>query len=102
GMQVLSKKSGVFTEEDERIGTALAAQCAVALQRARLLSELLVKERMEREIAVARDIQMRVFPKSMPAIPGYDVAGWSRPARQTGGDILDVVGLDYRPAEALL
>lgn len=101
-MQVLNKKDGVFTVEDERIGTALAAQCAVALQRARLLAELLVKERMERELAVARDIQMRVLPKKMPVIPGYDVAGWSRPADQTGGDIFDVVGLDFGRAMLLL
>ena len=57
---------------------------------------------MEREIAVARDIQMRVFPKKMPVIPGYDVAGWSRPADQTGGDIYDVVGLDDGRAMLLL
>ena len=46
---------------------------------------------MERELEVARDIQTRVFPRSMPAVAGYDVAGWSRPADQTGGDIYDVL-----------
>jgi phosphoserine phosphatase len=101
-LQVLNKHDGVFTAEDERIATALAAQCAVALQRARMLTDLLVKERMEREIAVARDIQMRVFPKKMPAIAGYDVAGWSRPADQTGGDVYDVVGLEGGRAMLLL
>jgi phosphoserine phosphatase RsbU/P len=45
---------------------------------------------------------MRVFPKKMPVIPGYDVAGWSRPADETGGDIYDVVGLDGGRAMLLL
>ena len=92
-LQVLNKKEGIFTEEDERIATALGAQCAVALQRARLLKELVAKEKMERELAVAREIQMRVLPQEVPSLPGYDIAGWSRPADETGGDIYDIIGL---------
>ena len=51
---MLNKQDGVFGDEDERIATALGAQCAVALQRARLLEDLVAKEKMERELAVAR------------------------------------------------
>ena len=92
-LQVLNKKEGVFTEVDERIATALGAQCAVALQRARMLKDLVAKEKMERELAVAREIQMRVLPQEVPILPGYDIAGWSRPADETGGDIYDIIGL---------
>ncbi len=88
-LQVLNKEGGVFTAEDEGVATALAAQCAVALQRVRLLEDLLVKQKMERELAVAREIQMRVLPQQMPSVPGYDIDGWSRPADETGGDIFD-------------
>jgi phosphoserine phosphatase len=45
---------------------------------------------MERELEVARGIQMRVLPQVMPRVEGYDVSGWCRPADQTGGDIFDV------------
>lgn len=90
-LQVLNKQDGVFTEIDERIATALAAQCAVALQRSRMLEELVEKERMERELEVARDIQMRILPKEVTSPPGYDLAGWSRPADQTGGDTFDII-----------
>jgi len=92
-LQVLNKSDGVFTGEDEHIATALGAQCAVALQRARMLEDLVTKEKMERELAVARDIQMRVLPKEVPDLPGYDVAGWSRPADETGGDTYDIIGV---------
>lgn len=92
-LQVLNKSDGVFTGEDEHIATALGAQCAVALQRARMLEDLVTKEKMERELAVARDIQMRVLPKEVPDFPGYDVAGWSRPADETGGDTFDIIGV---------
>jgi phosphoserine phosphatase len=92
-LQVLNKKDGIFEAEDERIAKVLGAQCAVALQRMRFLEDLVEKERMERELAVARKIQMRVFPRTMPEVAGYDVSGWSRPADETGGDIFDVIGL---------
>lgn len=90
-LQVLNKDGGVFSAEDEQIATALGAQCAVALQRTRLLGDLVVKERMEQELLVARRIQMRVFPQVMPKIEGYDICGWCRTADETGGDIFDLI-----------
>lgn len=95
-LQVLNKREGPFAEGDVPVASALAATCAIAIQRMRLLEEIVEKRRMERELEVARDIQTRVFPKSMPEVAGYDVAGWSRPADQTGGDIYDVLRLDDR------
>ena len=90
-LQVLNKRGGPFDEADIPVSSALAATCAIAIQRMKLLEEIVEKRRMERELEVARDIQTRVFPKSMPTVAGYDVAGWSRPADQTGGDIYDVL-----------
>jgi sigma-B regulation protein RsbU (phosphoserine phosphatase) len=101
-LQMLNKVDGVFTAEDEQVATALGAQCAVALQRVRLMAEVVAKEKMERELAVARDVQMRVLPKVMPPVAGYDLAGWSRPADETGGDVFDVIALDTRRTMLLL
>lgn len=99
-MQVLNKRGRSFGADDERVATALAAQCAVALQRQRLLEEIVAKEKMERELEVARQIQISFLPKTMPAVPGYEIAGWSRPADQTGGDVFDAVA--YGPGRAVL
>jgi phosphoserine phosphatase len=93
-MQVLNKVGGVFGPRDERIATVFAAQCAVALQRARLLEGVLRQQKLERDLALARDIQLRVLPADLPAVAGYDLAGSSRPADQTGGDIYDCVPRD--------
>lgn len=93
-LQVLNKRTGVFGDDEIDVATALAASCAVAIQRMRLLEDLLAKQRMERELEVARDIQTRVLPKTMPSLSGYEVAGWSRAADQTGGDIFDVIARD--------
>jgi len=93
-LQVLNKRTGVFGDDEVDVATALAASCAVAIQRMRLLEDLLAKQRMERELEVARDIQTRVLPKTMPRLAGYEIAGWSRAADQTGGDIFDVIATD--------
>ncbi|HEU5180223.1 MAG TPA: GAF domain-containing SpoIIE family protein phosphatase [Candidatus Polarisedimenticolia bacterium] len=93
-MQVLNKREGVFSEEDESIATALAAQCAVAIQRTQMLMELVENEKLKQELSVARDIQARVLPKAVPRLAGYDLAGWSRPANETGGDIFDIIAMD--------
>ncbi len=93
-LQLLNKMpEGVFDDHDEQIAQALAAQCAVAIKRAVLIEEHLVKEKLERDLALAREIQSRVLPGDMPQIAGYDLAGWSRSAEETGGDIYDLIEL---------
>ena len=90
-LQLLNKKEGAFDERDERTAEALAAQCAVALQRVQLTEQLVEKRRMDRELEVARNIQMGLLPGTMPHLPGYDLAGFCRPADRTGGDAFDLV-----------
>ncbi len=92
-VQVLNKLDGVFTPYDERLAEALAAQVGVALQRATLMEHYAQKKQMEGALAIAREIQQSLLPKAAPQIPGYDIAGWSRPADQTGGDCYDFIPL---------
>jgi len=88
-LQILNKRGGAFDARDEGIAEALGAQCAVALQRARMTDALVAKERMDRELAVARDIQAGFLPRVMPRPAGYELAGTSVPADETGGDTFD-------------
>ncbi|MBL8963072.1 MAG: SpoIIE family protein phosphatase [Phycisphaerae bacterium] len=55
----------------------------------RLADERAARERLERDMHVARQIQQGLLPAEPPPIEGFDVAGWSRPADQTGGDYYD-------------
>jgi phosphoserine phosphatase len=94
-MQVLNKAGGgVFDEHDEALATALAAQCAVALQRVRMTEAIIEGEKMRQELEMARIVQMSTLPASMPALPGYDVYGTFKPAELTGGDTFDLAALD--------
>jgi sigma-B regulation protein RsbU (phosphoserine phosphatase) len=48
---------------------------------------LLEKQRLEADLAVAREIQQRMLPQSPPSVPGLDVAGVSIPSKEVGGDL---------------
>jgi len=93
-MQVLNKSGGVFDVDDEVLAAALAAQCAVALQRVRMTEALLEGERMRQELEMARVVQMSTLPAVMPSLPGYDLFGTFRPAELTGGDTFDLAMQD--------
>lgn len=93
-LQILNKNNGVFDEHDEFVAQALAAQAAVVLHRATLTEQMIASERLDREITVARDVQMGTLPKTMPEMRGYDFGGAFAPTDQTGGDLYDFVPLD--------
>ncbi|MGQ0587216.1 MAG: ATP-binding SpoIIE family protein phosphatase [Gammaproteobacteria bacterium] len=98
-LQILNKRKGVFDSHDEQLAAALAAQCAVALQRVQMTEALVAGERLKQEIAVAREIQQGTLPRTMPALAGYEVFGAFHPADETGGDTFDLAPL---PGDRLL
>ena len=92
-LQALNKHDGVFDRRDEEEGSILGSLAGVAIQRQMLLDEFAEKQRLVHDLAVAREIQSSLLPKRDPAVEGYDIAGWNRPADETGGDCFDYVPL---------
>lgn len=88
-LQVLNKRGGSFTNWDVALVHNYGAQAGVALQRHVLLEEFAEKQRLERDLDIARTIQQEVLPKEAPLLEGFEIAGWSQPADQTGGDFYD-------------
>jgi len=88
-LQALNKRGGCFDTYDEWLAGILSAQAGVALQRQRLLLEYAEKQRMQRDLDIARSIQQQLLPKASPTIEGWDIAGWNQPADETGGDCFD-------------
>jgi phosphoserine phosphatase len=89
-MQLHNKRTGGFDAADESLATAVAAQCAVALQRSRLTEELLEKAHLDEEVELARELQMSTLPEHLPVIHGYDLHGYFLPAGRAGGDLYDL------------
>jgi len=101
-LQLLNKNDGVFDAGDAALAEVLAAQCAVALQRVRATEQLIETERLTRELALARDIQMGFLPDSLPVLDDYDFAALAQPAEETGGDTFDLAALPDGSVAVLL
>lgn len=93
-LQALNKRGEPFSGEDENLARVLSAQAGVALERGRLLEEYAEKQRMQRDLEIARSIQQALFPTQNPVVDGYEVAGWNRSADETGGDCYDFIRLE--------
>jgi sigma-B regulation protein RsbU (phosphoserine phosphatase) len=107
-MIVHTSQKSRFTPGEVALLQTFANQAAVAIQRVGLVealrekiaqleaaqAELVQKERMERELELARQVQQSVLPRIFPLMPGYTFAARNKPARQVGGDFYDVILLD--------
>jgi PAS domain S-box-containing protein len=71
-------------ERTEQLKRAMAKQQEEAQER----------QRIEQELRVARLIQQTLLPKTLPGLPGYDVAAYYQPAREVGGDFYDFLELE--------
>ena len=89
--------SARLRESDQRLIADLRRKNKELAQAYRELQEaqaaLVEKERLERELELAREIQQRLLPKTFPRLAGFDCAAASQPARQVGGDFYDVIPL---------
>ncbi len=91
-MDLEHTRRGFFTEEHKRTMTTLAAQIAIALENARLYEEIERQERrLERDLSLARELQMRLLPQTLPTVAHLDVAAKFVPARAIGGDLYDFI-----------
>lgn len=107
-MIIQSTQKASFTPGQTAILQTFANQAALAIQRAGLVDELrarlieletaqaevVKKERMERELELARQVQQSLLPRVFPVLPGFAVAARAQAARQVGGDFYDVIVLD--------
>jgi sigma-B regulation protein RsbU (phosphoserine phosphatase) len=107
-MIVHTSRKSRFAPGEVALLQTFANQAAVAIQRAGLVealqqkiveleaaqAELVQKERLERELELARQVQQSVLPRIFPMVPGYTFAAHNQPARQVGGDFYDVILLD--------
>lgn len=83
-------KRGFFTDDHQRTITTLAAQIAIAIENARLYEQIAHQERrLERDLAMARELQFRLLPQVRPKLANLEIAAKFSPARAIGGDLYD-------------
>ena len=100
-LQLLNKKEG-FSDDDEAFLDALSAHVALALEKAQLHRARVEKEKMERDLALAREIQAGFLPDAPPRFPGIEIAVSHRASQMVGGDYYDFLPVQVEGGEALL
>lgn len=95
GVLILEEAEGGrrFRARRLEIINGIAQQAALAIQSDRLQGEMVVRERLETEVKLAREIQSAFIPQVLPHFAGWELAGRWETARQVGGDFYDVIEL---------
>lgn len=87
------KVSSGFEQDDIETISIFAAQAAVAIDNAHLFEQQVERERLEREMSIAREVQQKLLPQNVPEISGLSMAASSVSAQEVGGDYYDFVRL---------
>ncbi len=94
-LAVVNKRGvGAFQQEELELLVTLADQAASTVELVRLYDEMAEKQRLEQELKLAHDFQQMLLPKSCPQPPGFEIAAFSAPALEVGGDYYDFIWID--------
>ena len=88
-------KPGFFNEGHERVMITMAATIAISIENARLYQRVAQQEqRLENDLAMAREVQLRLLPQKKPQHVHAEFATRFLPARMIGGDLYDFLRYD--------
>ena len=94
-MSVINRMDGnPFDENDQMLFTIFASQAALSIENARLLRSAIEKERLDKELQVASEIQSLLIPQTIPESNYLDIAAKYIPCKEVGGDYYDILKLD--------
>lgn len=80
-----------FNGKDLELLWAAANQAAISIENARLYKSEVEKQKIERDLDLARKIQQGLLPQCIPDMDGLDICGEMIPAMQVGGDYFDLI-----------
>lgn len=93
----LVNKDENFSSPDVKLAQVIIEQAGTHIEQVLLQQETLEQRKVQRELELARRVQLRLLPQHIPSVQGLDIAGHSKPARQIGGDFYDFISLPNRP-----
>lgn len=95
-LEAVNKKKGKFSKPDLRLLEKMAAFLAIPLQNAVLIRQMLEKEKIEKELQIARGIQQSFLRQDPVLFPGLDIAFLNIPSSKVGGDYYEAMPLSER------
>ncbi len=86
---IVKKNQKIFDDEDRDAINTFSDYASIAIENSRLLEESIEKERMEKELDLAREIQRKILPAENPKYEKLDISSVFIPAFEVGGDYYD-------------
>ncbi len=93
-LTAVKKGSAIFNEDDIEAINTFSDYASVAIENSMLLEQSIEKERLEKELDVAREIQRKILPEKNPQLKGISISSVFIPAFEVGGDYYDFFKLD--------
>lgn len=96
GLIILGKRKNnlQYTRSDIEFVSSVGSLAIISIENARLFKETLEKQRLEKDLEIARNIQRNLLPKKIPQFSNIELAAYNLSARMVGGDYYDIVKLD--------
>jgi len=94
-LRVYTSQEKHFSQLEIELLKAVAAQAAAAIENAHLAKETLEAEALEKQVAMAVDVQQRMVPQKPPPVAGMDLACVYVPCFELGGDLYDFIPLPF-------
>jgi serine phosphatase RsbU (regulator of sigma subunit) len=90
GYLIAAKKNDlIFDDEDINAVDTFSDYASIAIENSRLLEESIEKERLEKELDLAREIQRKILPSKNPDVENLTISSLFIPAFEVGGDYYD-------------
>jgi serine phosphatase RsbU (regulator of sigma subunit) len=83
-----------FDHDDTEVLTTFAEQVSIAIENSKLIARSLERERFQREIMLAQEMQHKLLPQTMPRFEKLEFAAASEMSMEVGGDYYDFVSDD--------
>lgn len=83
-----------YSKTDIEYVYSIGSLAIISIENSRLFEEMLEKQRMEKDLELARNIQQNLLPKSIPQSEKLQIAAFNKSAKKVGGDYYDVIKLD--------
>jgi sigma-B regulation protein RsbU (phosphoserine phosphatase) len=83
-----------YSSSDKEMLMSVAGQLAFVIENSKLIERMVAEERLRRELALAAEVQQRLFPEQPPDSARFELSGFCQPARGVGGDYYDFLQFD--------
>lgn len=89
------RRSGLkYSETDIEFISSVGSLAIISIENANLFQEAIEKQKLEKDLELARNIQQNLLPSKIPQMKNFEIANINKSAKQVGGDYYDLIKLD--------